>query len=154
MARTATRPSPAARASLDMAAMPVPLATRLRIVPRPSNSHGTAADAGVALPSPQAAFYLYPDFASWRAHLARRQGVTTGAGLAAHLLERYGMGVLPASVFGEEESALRMRVATGLLYGDTDAQREAALASRDPVRLPWIAGGLARLGEILADLAP
>ena len=44
-------------------------------------------------------------------------------------------------------------VATGLLYGDTDAQREAALSAADPISLPWIASGLARIEEVLADLA-
>ncbi len=112
------------------------------------------ASAGVAVPEPQAAFYLYPDFGPWRQHLADRYQVTTGAGLAGLLLERYGMGVLPASAFGEDESALRMRVATGLLYGETDAEREAALAAADPAALPWIAAQLSRIGEVLADLAP
>jgi aspartate aminotransferase len=110
------------------------------------------AAAGVAVPDPQAAFYLYPDFAPWRAHLAGRHEVTTGAGLARLLLERYGMGVLPASAFGEDDSALRLRVATGLLYGETDAQREQALASPAPLSLPWIAAALDRLSEILTDL--
>ncbi|MBO0776472.1 MAG: pyridoxal phosphate-dependent aminotransferase [Actinobacteria bacterium] len=109
--------------------------------------------AGAAVLPPQAAFYLYPDFRGWREQLAGRHGVTTGAGLAALLLERYGMGVLPASAFGEDESALRLRVATGLLYGDTDAEREAALAAPDPVALPWIAARLGRIEEILASLA-
>ncbi|MGE5137162.1 MAG: pyridoxal phosphate-dependent aminotransferase [Gemmatimonadota bacterium] len=112
------------------------------------------ASAGAAVPEPQAAFYLYPDFAPWREHLADRYRVTTGAGLASLLLERYGMGVLPASAFGEGESALRMRVATGLLYGETDAERESALAAADPVALPWIAARLGRIGEVLTDLAP
>jgi aspartate aminotransferase len=112
------------------------------------------AAAGVIVPEPQAAFYLYPDFDPWREHLARECGVTTGPGLAAHLLERYGVGVLPASAFGEDESVLRVRVATGLLYGDTGEQREEALAAADPVRLPWIAASLRRLGEVIADLGP
>jgi len=112
------------------------------------------AAAGVLVPEPQAAFYLYPDFAPWREHLAMRHGVTTGAGLADLLLDRYGVGVLPASAFGEDGSVLRVRVATGLLYGDTDAQREQALAAADPARLPWIAASLGRLEEVLADLAP
>jgi len=112
------------------------------------------AGAGVIVPEPQAAFYLYPDFAPWREHLAERHGVTTGAGLAGLLLDRYGVGVLPASAFGEDESVLRVRVATGLLYGDTDARREQALASGDPAGLPWIAASLARLEEVLASLAP
>ena len=112
------------------------------------------AAAGVIVPEPQAAFYLYPDFAPWRAHLAAQHGVTTGPGLAALLLDRYGVGVLPASAFGEDESVLRVRVATGLLYGDTDGQREQALATADPVSLPWVAAALLRLDEVLADLAP
>jgi aspartate aminotransferase len=110
--------------------------------------------AGVSVPAPQAAFYQYPDFTAWRGHLAARHGVTTGSGLAARLLDRYGMAVLPASAFGEDEPALRMRVATSLLYGDTEGQREQALASADPVSLPWIAAALRRLEDILADLAP
>jgi aspartate aminotransferase len=110
------------------------------------------AAAGVIVPEPQAAFYLYPDFAPWREHLAARHGVTTGAGLAALLLDRYGVGVLPASAFGEDESVLRVRVATGLLYGDTDDQRERALVSADPVSLPWIAASLRRLEDVLADI--
>jgi aspartate aminotransferase len=109
--------------------------------------------AGISVPAPQAAFYLYPDFAPWREHLGARHGVTTGPGLAAHLLDRFGMGVLPASVFGEDQSVLRVRVATGLLYGNTDAQREAALAAADPVSLPWVSAALTRLTEILDDLA-
>jgi aspartate aminotransferase len=80
--------------------------------------------------------------------------VTTSEGLAGLLLERYGAGTLPGSAFGERPTALRLRLATGLLYGETDEQQEAALAAPDPLALPWIAGQLDRLGEILADLAP
>jgi aspartate aminotransferase len=115
---------------------------------------GRFAAAGLIVPEPQAAFYLYPDFSPWREHLATRHKVTTGAGLAALLLDRYGVGVLPASAFGEEESVLRVRVATGLLYGETDAQREEALAATDPAGLPWITASLSRLEDVLADLAP
>jgi aspartate aminotransferase len=111
------------------------------------------AAAGVEVADPQSAFYLYPDFGPWREHLAQAYGVTTGTELARLLLARYGMGVLPASVFGEDDGALRLRVATGLLYGDSDAEREQALASPDPLTLPWIAAALDRTEEILADLA-
>jgi aspartate aminotransferase len=108
--------------------------------------------AGVAVPLPRAAFYLYPDFGPWRELLLDRYGVSTGQGLATLLLERYGAGVLPASAFGEAPEALRLRVATGLLYGDSDEQRETALASADPLALPWISASLARIEYILADL--
>ena len=110
--------------------------------------------AGLELAPPQAAFYLYPDFAPWRRHLSTKFGVVTGADLASLLLNRHGAGTLPASAFGEEPSALRLRLATGLLYGDTDEQREAALGARDPLALPWIGAALHRLAEILDDLQP
>ncbi len=110
--------------------------------------------AGLPVPAPQAAFYVYPDFGPWREWLRARHQITTGAGLAAVLLERYGAGVLPASAFGEDPAALRVRMATSLLYGETDAQREEALAAADPVALPWIAGALDRIGAMLADFGP
>jgi aspartate aminotransferase len=111
------------------------------------------AAAGLLVPPPQAAFYVYPDFEPWREHLRARHGVTTGAALARLLLERYGAGTLPASAFGEHPAALRLRLATGLLYGDTQHQQAAALTAPDPLTLPWIAAALARLHQILTDLA-
>ena len=110
------------------------------------------AAAGAAVPAPQAAFYLYPDFSPLADVLLGRHGITSDAGLAALLLDEYGMGVLPGSAFGEEGGRLRLRVATAMLYGDTDAERDAALDSADPCSLPWIAASLDRLEEVLADL--
>ena len=78
--------------------------------------------------------------------------MTTSAGLARLLLDRYGAAALPASAFGEHPGALRLRLATGLLYGDTQEQRTAALTAPDPLTLPWIAAALARLEDILTDL--
>ena len=115
---------------------------------------GTCRAAGLDVPQPQASFYVYPDFEPWRDHLARTHGVTSGAGLAGLLLDRYGAGTLPGSAFGEPGEALRLRLATGLLYGEDDEQQEAALAAGDPLTLPWIAAELARLEEILTDLSP
>jgi aspartate aminotransferase len=115
---------------------------------------GVFAAAGLLVPPPEAAFYVYPDFGPWREHLRDTRGVTTGESLASLLLERYGTGVLPASAFGEDDSALRIRVATGLLYGDSERQRETALEVRDPVSLPWIGAALGRISDILADLGP
>jgi aspartate aminotransferase len=60
--------------------------------------------------------------------------------------------VLPASEFGEPAAALRLRVASSLLYGETTEQRETALAADDPLALPWIDGALRRLRTVLADL--
>jgi aspartate aminotransferase len=109
--------------------------------------------AGLEVVPPQAAFYLYPDFAPWRGRLRAKFGVGTGDELAGLLLHRYGLGTLPGSAFGEDRSCLRLRLATGLLYGDTDAQRETALTAPEPLSLPWIGASLTRFGDILADLA-
>jgi aspartate aminotransferase len=110
------------------------------------------ASAGVSVPAPQAAFYLYPDFTPLGEMLRRRHGVTSDEGLAGLLLRQYGLGVLPGSAFGDQRWRLRLRVATALLYGETDEQRNAALNAADPCALPWIAAALDRLEEILADL--
>ncbi len=110
-------------------------------------------DAGLTAPDPQASFYVYPDFEPWRGWL-RSRGIHSGADLARHLIGQYGMGSLPASAFGEAEDALRLRLATAMIYGDTDLQREEALAAADPLRLPPVATALTRLSEILGDLGP
>jgi aspartate aminotransferase len=109
-------------------------------------------EAGAAVPPPQGAFYLYPDFGPVRDRLRVRHGVRTSEDLTALLLQRWGVGVLPGSAFGDDPQALRLRVATALLYGETDRQREAALAADVPAELPWIASGLARIEEVLAAL--
>ena len=112
----------------------------------------TFAAAGAAVPAPQAAFYLYPDFSPLADVLLGRHGITSDERLAGMLLHEYGVGVLPGSAFGEESGRLRLRVATAMLYGDTDDRRHVALNSPDPCCLPWIAASLARLEEVLADL--
>jgi aspartate aminotransferase len=111
------------------------------------------ADVGLLCRRPQASFYVYPDFDPWRGWL-RSKGIHTGTDLSRHLISKYGMGAIPASAFGESDDALRLRLATAMIYGDTDAQREAALIAPDPLKLPPIAAALARLSEILADLGP
>src|SRR6185312_12527050 len=60
--------------------------------------------------------------------------------LAEHLLERHDVGVLAGEAFGDDPSGLRVRMATSLLYGADDAERERALAAahEDPAALSWI----------------
>ncbi len=130
------------------------------LIDRSRRLHGAVAHAvadrfraaGATVVAPQAAFYLYPDFGAWRERLAAEHGVTSGPDLTRMLLDRYGMGVLPAAEFGESVDALRMRVATSLLYGETEAQRASARAAEDPVALPWIRAHLDRLSEVLDDV--
>jgi aspartate aminotransferase len=108
--------------------------------------------AGVAVPPPAGAFYLYPDFGAHRAALRRRFGVATSADLAALLLRDYGVGTLPGSEFGDPAAALRLRIATSPLYGETAGQQEAALAAGDPAALPWIADALDWLRQALTAI--
>jgi aspartate aminotransferase len=129
-------------------------------IARSRSLHGCVARAvasrftavGADVPVPRAAFYVYPDFAPHRRLLSRRYDVTTGAELAALLLQRYGIGVLPGSAFGEPARELRLRVATSHLYGEAEWQQEAALNSADPLALPWISASLTWLEEALTDL--
>jgi aspartate aminotransferase len=129
-------------------------------ISRSRTLHGTVAaamadvctDAGVLVPSPQAAFYLYPDFAPWRDYLQSRYGVSTSAGLARLLLQRYGAVTLPGTAFGDRPGNLTLRLATARIYGNSADQQEAALESADPLGHAPVAVALARLTEILADL--
>jgi aspartate aminotransferase len=107
--------------------------------------------AGATCRPPTGAFYLYPDLEPLRPALAE-QGVSTGAQLAALLLEHHDVAVLEGAAFGDDPAALRFRMATSLLYGSTDEQRWEALGADDPLALPWIAGALERLGEALRAL--
>ena len=107
--------------------------------------------AGAKVHPPTAAFYLYPDLAPYADLLADRWSVRTGADLAHLLLERFDVATLPGSAFGELPERLTLRIATSMLYGEGE-QRETALESTDPVRLPWIAARLDQLGAALAGL--
>lgn len=107
--------------------------------------------AGASCRIPDAGFYLYPDFEPVRTRLGR-QGITTGAQLASNLLTQHGVGVLAGEAFGDDASALRARVATSLLYGDSAEERWTALRSDDPLSLPWISASLEHLRGALATL--
>lgn len=113
--------------------------------------HDSFVAAGASCRAPQGAFYLYPDLESFRAGLPYQ--ITQHATMfAEYLLDQYGLGVLTGSAFGDDPGALRFRVATSLLYGETDEERWAALESEDPLAVPWIADALGRLRVALAEL--
>ena len=84
--------------------------------------------AGVSVPAPQAAFYLYPDFTPVSDRLLSRHGINTDDQLAAMLLRTYGVGVLPGSVFGERGQPGVIDRATRLI----DEQRRADLDHQSP----------------------
>jgi aspartate aminotransferase len=115
-------------------------------------AYTVVADAGLACRPPTAAFYLYPDFAPLRERLAER-GIATSSELAEHLLDRFGVAVLPGKAFGEEKG-LRLRLATSLLYGVSDEERwEALSAGTASAALRRVQSALATLGEALATLS-
>ena len=114
-------------------------------------AHREVAAAGIDCRPPSGGFYLYPDFASHRDALAA-EGVTTSLELAEYLLERHDVGVLAGAAFGDDPGALRVRMATSLLYGADDDERLRALASDDPARLPWIRAKLDRLRAVVDGL--
>jgi aspartate aminotransferase len=113
--------------------------------------HAEFTAAGADCRAPQAGFYLYPDFAPVREALAAH-GVEDGAGLARVLLEKHGVGVLAGEAFGDLPQVLRVRVATSLLYGESDAERWQALEADDPLALPWVAASLEHLRGALEAL--
>lgn len=114
--------------------------------------HGTLAAAGVPCPRPQAAFYLYPDFRPLQEGLYR-QGITDAPTLARHLLDRHHIATLPGVAFGEDARNLRLRLATALLYGDSEDQRRASLATDDPANLPWVRSSIERISAAMLSLS-
>jgi aspartate aminotransferase len=108
--------------------------------------HEILVDAGATCRPPEAGFYLYPDFGGVLS------GIDTGRELASVLLDRFGVGVLAGAEFGDDERALRFRLATSLLYGGTEEERLASLGSEDPLALPWLSASLAHLTKALAEL--
>jgi aspartate aminotransferase len=120
-------------------------------------------ELGIACPRPAGAFYLYPDFSAWRAPLARL-GVTTSQQLAEYLLNTWDIATLPGTAFGEEPQALRLRLATSMLYGsphETDLWQLLSQADRLPVpgttdhtfalTLPELMKAEQRWREVIAD---
>jgi len=80
---------------------------------------------GVRCPMPGGAFYAFPDVSGWM-----KGDIQGSDALAAVLLEKYGVGVIPGSGFGAD-TCIRMSYATSM----------AAIEE-----------GLSRLGKAAADL--
>ena len=72
---------------------------------------------GLSCPSPQGAFYVFPDWNQHRETLGAK-GITTSDELAHHLLENYHVSSLPGSEFGMPAEDLCLRFATVDYKGD------------------------------------
>ncbi len=84
---------------------------------------------GVPTSKPEGGFYVYPSFAPWRKALAQRHNVRTSQDLSNFLLDEMQIASLPGSVFGADPQELTLRLSTSYLYGFTDEEGEAVLAS-------------------------
>jgi aspartate aminotransferase len=110
-------------------------------------AYDIVSEVGARCRSPRAGFYLYPDFAPLES------GVQSGADLSRLLIDRYGVATLPGSSFGDP-FGVRLRLATSLLYGRSEAERwEALAAGPAAVELPWIARPLERLRDAITDIS-
>ena len=111
--------------------------------------HREVVGAGLECRPPGAAFYLYPELRE------PVDDLRTSEELAARLLERADVAVLPGTAFGDEPETLAFRASTSLLYGTTAGERGEALAAarRDAAaELPRIAGAVRRVGAALEEL--
>lgn len=113
--------------------------------------HRLVTAAGADCPPPLGAFYLYPDFEPLRPVLAEH-GLDDAASLQHHLLEEHGVAVLGGHHFGDDPAALRLRLATSQLYGESTSLQWAAINAADPVRLPHMAAQLEAVGNALTAL--
>lgn len=107
--------------------------------------------AGVLCRPPETGFHLYPDLAPVRAALAGR-GITGSPSLERHLLDRHGIAVLGGHRFGDDPSALRFRVTTGLLHGSTAEAWRDTLGAADPLTVPHVAQALSAIGAAFTEL--
>ncbi|MGC0417248.1 pyridoxal phosphate-dependent aminotransferase [Embleya sp. AB8] len=113
--------------------------------------HTIVVGAGARCRPPTGAFYVYPDFEPAREALAM-VGVTDARSLQRRLLDEFAVAVLAGDALGDDPRALRCKISTSMLYGDTPEQQEQALACADPVRLAHVAELLARIEDTFTRL--
>ncbi|MEU1675198.1 pyridoxal phosphate-dependent aminotransferase [Streptomyces roseifaciens] len=115
-----------------------------------AREHLTA--AGVLSRPSQAGPYLYADLGELRAALADR-AITDSVELEAHLSTALGRPVPGGHRFGDAPDALRVRISTPPLLGDTDEERRRALEAPDPLAAPGVAAALTSFGSAFGRLA-
>ncbi len=112
---------------------------------------------GIPCPQPQGAFYLFPNFDSWKEQLAAH-GVHTSDDLARHLLDHYQIATLPGTAFGVPAHELSLRLATSYVDMESAEKAKSLLAAwrndPDPVRLieqhhPMLQATIRRFGEFM-----
>lgn len=84
-------------------------------------------NVGVDVPDPDGAFYLFPDFSSFKEKFAKKN-IKTGLELAHKLLDETGVAILPGISFGRPENELTARIA----YVDFDGVK--ALSASEQIK--------------------
>ncbi|WP_328471112.1 aminotransferase class I/II-fold pyridoxal phosphate-dependent enzyme [Streptomyces sp. NBC_00448] len=138
----AVLPAPVAAATAYVLGEPPEVAERSAAANRVHARTAAAAyraitEAGASCRPPQAGFQLYPTAGPSGPHAARQAEERLGAVLGRH--------VPGGHRFGDDPEEPRVRIATGVLLGTTEAERQAALNAADPVAVPHVAAGLAAL---------
>ncbi|OIJ67909.1 aminopeptidase [Streptomyces mangrovisoli] len=114
-------------------------------------AHAAVVAAGAFARPPQAGRHLYVDLGPLRAGLAAH-GVGDAQELEDLLTTRLGMPAPGGHRFGDDLGALRVRLATGPLLGDTDEERTECLTSPSPLELPHVQRALMSLRSVFDDL--
>ncbi|MET7703665.1 aminotransferase class I/II-fold pyridoxal phosphate-dependent enzyme [Streptomyces sp. NPDC005485] len=114
-------------------------------------AHGAVLAAGAVARPPQAGRHLYVDLGPLRQALAGH-GVGDAQELEEFLTARLGMPAPGGHRFGDDLEALRVRLSTGPLLGDTAEERAACLGSPAPLELPHAQRALTLLGSVFDDL--
>jgi aspartate/methionine/tyrosine aminotransferase len=115
-------------------------------------AHRAVTRAGGLCRPPEAGFHLYADLGPLR-HALAAAGVTDAPTLETALEERLDRPVPGGHRFGDDPSALHVRLDTGPLHGTDDTQRRAALEAHDPLQLPHVAAALAAVEAAVAGLS-
>ena len=137
-----TEPAPVAR----RVAAAVALHTRVA-----REVHTAVVAAGALARPPRAGRHLYVDLEPLRDALSPR-GIGDAQDLEDFLTARLGVPAPGGHRFGDDLAALRVRLSTGPLLGDTDARRTECLTSPDPLELPHVRGALTHLRSVFDDL--
>ncbi|MFH8798928.1 aminotransferase class I/II-fold pyridoxal phosphate-dependent enzyme [Streptomyces sp. NPDC017936] len=148
--------APVAAAAAHALTEPEPLTARVRDTVRlharvAAAAHAAVEAAGALAVPPRAGRHLYVDLAPLRPALSAR-GVGDAQDLEDLLTARLGMPAPGGHRFGDDLEALRVRLSTGALLGDTDAQRTECLMSPAPWELPHVRRQLIHLRSVFDDL--
>ncbi|MDW4905438.1 aminotransferase class I/II-fold pyridoxal phosphate-dependent enzyme [Streptomyces sp. ADMS] len=135
---------------------PKPVTERLTAAVRLHARVATAAyrvviAAGCLAQPPRSGRHLYVDLGPLRGALGAH-GVGDAQELEDFLTARLGMPAPGGHRFGDDLAALRVRLATEALLGDTPEERAQSLTSPEPLELPHVRRALTLLGSTFDDL--